>query len=114
MPSSNRSSMASRCGWVSLVGNMALVRAHSEEDLAILHRLAVLGYGLDQGAAAFGLDLVHHLHGLDDADDGVRRNVLSGLEERLRIGRRRAVEGAHHGRGDFLEFFTAGGRGSGC
>jgi hypothetical protein len=44
-----------------------------------------------------GLDLVHELHGLNDADHLPDVDVLTRLDERRRIGRRRAVEGADHG-----------------
>src|SRR5437899_652420 len=39
-----------------------------EQRLAELHRLAVLAQDLADRAGGVGLDLVHDLHGLDDAD----------------------------------------------
>src|SRR3712207_7159539 len=40
-----------------------------EERLAVLDRVAVLGEHRDDGAVDLGLDLVHELHRLDDAED---------------------------------------------
>ena len=47
-----------------------------------------------------GLDLVHQLHRLDDADDLALAHRLADLDEGRRLGRRRAIEGADEGRGD--------------
>src|SRR5574338_459844 len=41
---------------------------HFEQAVAVLDRLAVLAEDLDDGAGDVGLDLVHELHGLDDAE----------------------------------------------
>src|SRR5437868_938637 len=39
----------------------------AKELLSVLHALAVLGEDLGHGACPLGLDLVHQLHRLDDA-----------------------------------------------
>src|SRR4051812_3521714 len=48
--------------------NKALALANPEQLLAELDRLAVLGEDLDDRARDVGLDLVHELHRLDDAE----------------------------------------------
>src|SRR5438552_9812368 len=45
------------------------MRIHPEKDLAELHRLRGLRRDLPHHARHFGLDLVHHLHRFDHADD---------------------------------------------
>src|SRR4051812_15031434 len=67
---------------------------HLEELLPELHRLAVLGQALDDGAGAVGLDLVHQLHRLDDAERLPLADGAPHLDEGRRVGRGRAVEGA--------------------
>ena len=62
--------------------------------------------------AASALDLVHHLHRLDDAEHLADPDFLAHLDEGLRAGRGRAVEGADHGRRD--EVFVAGCRVAGA
>ena len=64
-------------------------------------RLGVLGADLGDRAGDARVHRVHHLHHLDDADDRVRlhrarRRSTNGGSP----GRRRAVEGAEHRRGD--------------
>src|SRR5262245_24280760 len=70
-----------------------------EEGLAELDRLAVLGKHRDDLAGALALDLVHHLHRLDDAEHLADADLLAHFDERLRAGRRRGIEGADHRRG---------------
>ena len=53
-------------------------------------RIALIDPGL------VGLDLVHELHRLDDAQRLSFRHAVAHLDEGLRAGRRRAVERAHH------------------
>src|SRR6185295_5318846 len=74
--------------------------AEDEERLAVFDRLAVLDQdGLDR-AGSVGVDLVHQLHRFDDADDVALLDLLPDLDERLGVGRRRAIEGADHRRLD--------------
>ena len=54
------------------------------------------------------LDLVHHLHGLDDAEHVARLHLGADLDERLRARRRRGVERADHRRGHRLVRRCAG------
>src|SRR3990170_4181259 len=75
-----------------------------EQRLAVLHRLPVLDQdGLDD-AGGVGLDLVHQLHGLDDAHRLAGLDALPDLDEGLRFRRRQAVEGAHHRRFEDVAF----------
>ncbi len=55
-----------------------------------------------------GLDLVHELHGLEDAERLARRDDVADLDERRRARLRRAIEGADHRRLDAHE------RAAGC
>ena len=71
--------------------------------MAELDRLAVLDEHLDDLAGALRLDLVHHLHRLDDADDALVADALPHSGEGVRLGRRRGVEGADHRGGDLLD-----------
>src|SRR5690554_1655833 len=72
--------------------------ADHEHRLVELHRLAVLDQeGLDH-AVAVGLDLVHHLHRLDDAHGVALLHAGAHFHEGLGARGRAAVEGAHQGR----------------
>src|SRR5881394_1681974 len=74
--------------------------AEDEQRLAVLHRLAVLDEDRLHRAGGVGVDLVHQLHRLDDADHVALLHRLADLDESLGVGRRRAVEGADHRRLD--------------
>src|SRR6476620_3213286 len=80
----------------------ALYLFDTKKCLAELHRLSILRQDLGNDARALGLDLVHHLHGLDDADHGVRSDLLACADVGRSIRRRRRVERAHHRRLYFL------------
>ena len=56
-----------------------------EERLPELHRLAVFDEDFRDDAGLLGLDFVHDLHRLDDANDHVRRDALTDLYIRRRI-----------------------------
>src|SRR4051794_4800101 len=56
----------SRASWVHLAEE--LVRTNREQRLAVFDRLTVLHKHLDDLAGDIRLDLVHKLHGLDDAE----------------------------------------------
>src|SRR5213075_665277 len=86
--------------------------AEDEERLAVLHRLAVLDEDRLDRARGVGVDLVHQLHRLDDADHVALLDLLPDLDECLGVGGRRAIEGADHRRLDHVTFH--GGRGFGC
>src|ERR1051325_6150499 len=73
-------------------------RLHQEERLPELDRLAVLHHHLDDAARHLGLDLVHQLHRLDDAEHLAFLHYVTLDDERGSVGLRRAVEGADHRR----------------
>src|SRR5262245_17546562 len=69
-----------------------------EERLAVLDRLPVLDQDRLDDAVLVGLDLVHQLHRLDDANGLARLDGVADLDERLGVGRRGAIERADHRR----------------
>src|SRR5581483_11372778 len=73
-----------------------------EEGLAELDRIAVAGHDRGDPAGAIGFDLVHHLHGLDDAEHLSDLHFISDLDEGLGTGRGAGIEGADHGRRDHM------------
>src|SRR5437867_2972299 len=73
-------------------------RLDQEERLAVLDRLGVLHENLDHAPIDVGLDLVHQLHGLDDAKDLAFLHVRAFLHIHVGVRRRRPVEGPHDGR----------------
>src|SRR5579863_2054580 len=73
---------------------------HADEVLAVLDVLAVPHQDLFHLAVRFGLDLVHQLHRLDDADHLPLAHGLAELDEGGGLGRGRAVEGTDEGRAD--------------
>src|SRR5580704_8154685 len=72
----------------------------ADEALAVLDVLAVLDQDLLDAAIRLGFDLVHQLHGLDDADHLPLADRLPVVDERGRLRRGRPVEGSDEGRGD--------------
>src|SRR5438067_8242754 len=79
--------------------NMAASRGlEAEEGLAVLHRAAVLAQHFEQAARQLGLDLVHQLHRLDDAEHLALLHHRAHVDEGRALGRRRAIEGADEGR----------------
>src|SRR5215510_7796777 len=77
--------------------------ADREELLAVLDGLPVARVDRDDLALDVGLDLVHELHRLDDAEDLPLADPGADLGERLRLGRRRSVEGSDDRRGDDVD-----------
>src|SRR5260221_881320 len=73
---------------------------HPEKDLSELDRLRVVDEHLAHAARDFGLDFVHDLHRLDDAERVARRDAAAGLHVGIRAGLGRTVERAHHRRLD--------------
>ena len=67
-----------------------------EERLAEFDGFAVFDEDFLDDAFDLGLDFVHHLHGFNDADDGLGRDGGAFLDERFAVGRGGAVEGADH------------------
>src|SRR6478672_7892183 len=76
---------------------------YPEEDLTELDRLRVIHQHLAHDAGDLGLDLVHDLHRLDDADCLTRRDPGAGLDVGIRARLRGLVERPYHGRLDLLE-----------
>src|SRR4030081_652175 len=74
------------------------IRVDAEERLAILHRLRVGGEHLRHHTGDLGLDLVHDLHRLDDAEDLPLRYARAHGDIGLGPRFRRAIEGADHRR----------------
>src|SRR6266478_915797 len=58
----------------------------TDERLAVLDVLTVLHQDLRHPAVGFGFDLVHQLHGFDDADHLSLAHGLTDLDEGLRLG----------------------------
>src|SRR5690348_4167730 len=81
--------------WASGMG------VHSEKGLAELDRLCVFHEHLANHAGDLGLDLVHDLHGLDDADDLPARDAAPGLHIGFGPGLMRRIKRPHHRRLDF-------------
>src|SRR5581483_570270 len=82
-----------------ILRNTRLRFLEAEELLAVLDRFAVLHEDLDDGTRDLGLDLVHQLHRLDDAESLTRLHDRSDVGEDGSVRRRRAIERADEGRG---------------
>src|SRR5471032_54756 len=67
-----------------------------EEQLTVLDRVRVADVDLVHETHHLGLDLVHQLHRLEDAERLPRCDGVALLDERCRAGCGRAVEGADH------------------
>src|SRR5678816_4486636 len=89
-----RSAISPRLAMRILRNTASVHRSQAEQRLAELDRLAVGHRGLDDLGVDLGLDLVHPLHGLDDAPPLALAHAPADLDERLRVGARRAIEGA--------------------
>jgi hypothetical protein len=76
-------------GWRAPPGGL-----HREQPFAVLHGLAVLHVDLDDFPITLGVDLVHELHRLDDAEHLPFAHLLAHVGKRLGAGLGRAVEGA--------------------
>src|SRR5712664_2691164 len=68
-----------------------------EERLSVFDRASVLDERLQESARLLGLDLVHQLHRLHDAEHLPLLDHLTHLDERGVVRRGGAVEGAHEG-----------------
>src|SRR5262245_27080166 len=69
-------------------------RPDRTQRLSVLHRLPVLGVDPDDLARHLGLDLVHQLHRLDDAELLADADAVTHVHECRRAGIRRPIEGA--------------------
>ena len=81
----------------------SLLNADGEQFLAKLDRLGVFDEALDDRAFDLGLDLVHHLHGFDDADDALVLDGFTGFGVGRSVRRGGAVERADHRRGNIFD-----------
>src|SRR3979490_2238582 len=70
--------------------------AEDEERLPVLHRLAVFHKHRLHHAGGVGLDLIHQLHRLDDANRLAFLDGLADLDKGFGVGRRRTVKGTDH------------------
>src|SRR5690349_12607651 len=70
--------------------------ADDEQGLAEFHRLTVFGQDRLDHASLVRLDLVHELHGFDDAQGLAFLDAIADVDERRRAGRGRAIERADH------------------
>src|SRR6478752_3380460 len=73
---------------------------NDEQRLPEFDGLSVLAEDLAHRASLVGLDLVHDLHRLDDADRLAFLDHRADFREGFRPGARRPVEGAYHRRFD--------------
>src|SRR5262245_44141215 len=71
----------------------ALLRPHGSERLSVLDRLTVLRQDPDDLASHLGLDLIHHLHGFDDAQGLPGLDPGPHLDEGGGVGVASPVEG---------------------
>src|SRR5215207_9528409 len=70
---------------------------NSEEWLTVFNRLAILNVNFDYFSTRLSLNLIHELHGFDNANNCVGFDVAADLHKRLRGRRRRTVERSDNG-----------------
>src|SRR5258708_3184927 len=80
-----------------------------KKRLAVFDRLTVLDVDFHHFAACLGLDFVHQLHGLDDANHRVGRDAAADVHEALSGWRRRAEERTDDWRSDLVKALVFGG-----
>ena len=61
--------------------------ADSKKRLAKLNRLTVFSENFGDNSAGFGLNLVHHFHRFDDANDGIFGDGFPDFNKSGRVGR---------------------------
>ena len=74
-----------------------------EERLSKLNGLAIRDEALDDFSGCVSFDLIHELHGFDDAQDLSLLDLLAGRDESTGAGRGRTVKSADNGRFDEVE-----------
>ena len=78
-------------------GLASAIRIYPEKDLTELDRLGILHRDLTDHTGDLGLDLVHDLHRLDDADRLAGGDPVADLDIRLGARLRGLIERADHG-----------------
>src|ERR1035438_2943773 len=68
-----------------------------KQSLPVLHRLPVHDQLALDDAAGFGLDLIHQLHALDNAEDLAGLHAFADADEGWGLGRGGLVEGSDDG-----------------
>ena len=81
----------------------------AEQGVPVLNWAGVVDTDFADGAGTLGFDFVHHLHGLDDAESLAFADGGADFDKGGGVGRRLVVEGADHGRGDFIPTSDRGG-----
>src|SRR5207249_9683592 len=71
------------------------IRTYVEQGLAVLNGLPALVVDLDDLPRRLRLDLVHELHGFDDAEHLAHPHAVAHVDEGRRAGIGRTIEGAH-------------------
>src|SRR5262245_42123034 len=84
--------------FLNMLGNSPGARLlDDEERLAEFDRICVLDQDFSDAPSAVGGDLVHGLHGFDDAQSLAGLDGITYFYKGLAIGRGGIVEGADHG-----------------
>src|SRR4026207_137676 len=78
-------------------GLASAIRIYPEEDLTELDGLGILHRDLPHHAGDLGLDFIHDLHSLDDADGLPGGDPVADLDVSLGARFGRLVERTHHG-----------------
>src|ERR1700747_3390666 len=72
-------------------------RTDSEQWLTVFHWLPILNKNPQHFPAAVGLNLVHQLHGFDNAQSFPVFHISTNFHKRLRAGAGRTIESANDG-----------------
>ena len=73
------------------MGSLTHASGNGDQGLIKLDGFAVLNVNGSHRASTIGFDLIHHLHGLDNAEHITHAHGLAYLDERRRFGAGRAV-----------------------
>src|SRR5580704_13207734 len=90
--------------YCDVCGTEGSVHPQSEKRLTVFHRLAVGDQTLHHFTGCVRFDLVHQLHGFDDAQHLAVFNLIADLDKGGRTRRRRLIEGAYDRRLDDVQF----------